>query len=116
MSPKRHGADSRFRLASRLLVVSGLLLLAGCTSTRVLPVAPIPLADPVRVEIDGESVALHHAYLEEGELVGWQRQSRSDSTLVRIPYEQEVTSLDPRRSFLAGFGAVLAVILLVAVA
>lgn len=105
-----------FRLTARLLIVGGLLFLAGCTTTRVLPVAPIPLADPVEVEIDGETVELHHPYLDEGELVGWQRRTRSDSTLVRIPYEQEMTFLDSRRTFLAGFGGMLALILLVVVA
>lgn len=115
MSSDRRRLDRCVRLGSNLLVAAGLLLLGGCATTRVIPAAPIPLSDPVEVEIDGERVTLHHPYLDEGELVGWQRQSRSDSTLVRIPYEQEVTTLDRRRSFFIGFGALLAAILLVVV-
>jgi hypothetical protein len=98
----------------RLVLLSGLSFLAACTATRTIPIAPVPLPDPLRVEIEEETVELHHPRLEEGEVVGWQRHSRTDSTLVRVPYEREVVELDQRRSLIVGFGALAAVIALLA--
>ena len=92
-----------------------LLVLAGCVRTETLPIAPIPLSDPVRIEVDGEPMVLHHPYLDEGELVGWERHSRSDSTLVRVPYEQEYTRLDETRSLLLGIPILVVALVLIAV-
>ena len=104
------------RMLRPLPLLLGLLLLSGCKTTQVLPIAPIPLSDPVEIEIDGERVQLHHPYLDEGDLVGWQRHSRSDSTLVRVPYEQEFIGLDTTGSLLLGIGGlIVALILVVAV-
>ncbi|MEJ2539490.1 MAG: hypothetical protein P8188_05900 [Gemmatimonadota bacterium] len=101
-------------LPIRLLLTCGLLLLSACTTTRTLPVAPIPLSDPVEFEMDGRTVVLHHPRLEEGELVGWERASRSDSTLVRVPYEQDYVMIDQRTSLIVGLGGLGLALLLVA--
>ena len=106
---------SDFVLVSRrVLAVCALLALAGCRAAQIRPVAPIPLSDPVRIEIGGEQVALHHPYLDEGDLVGWQRHSRSDSSLVRVPYEQEFIVLDRNRTLFAAVGVFVFVLALVA--
>lgn len=103
------------RALLRLFAVVGLLALAACQTTMMVPITPIPLRDPVEVEIDGEPVVLHHPYLEEGDLVGWQRRTRSDSTLVRVPYEQEVVVVNRNRTLVAGIGGFFLALLLVAI-
>lgn len=100
------------RAFARPLALSGLLVLAGCQKTELRPITPIPLRDPVEIESYGEKMVLHHPYLEDGDLVGWRRQGRSDSTLVRVPYEQEIVRLDGKRSFFAGAGGFLFVLTL----
>jgi hypothetical protein len=100
------------RAGVRLAALSGLLVLAGCQKTELRPIAPIPLRNPVEIESYGEKMVLHHPYLEGADLVGWRRNSRSDSTLVRVPYEQEIVRLDGKRSFFAGAGGFLVVLTL----
>jgi hypothetical protein len=99
----------------RLLAVCAVLALVGCKTTEVRPIAPIPLSDPVMIQVDGERVALHHPYLDEGELVGWERRTRSDSSLVRVPYEQEFIVLDENRTLFAAVGGLVIALALVAV-
>lgn len=105
--------DSVF-VVPRLLTVCALLSLAGCKATQVRPVAPIPLSDPVTIEVDGERMELHHPYLDEGELVGWQRRTRSDSSLVRVAYEQEYIVLDRSKTLFATVGGLVLALAVVA--